>query len=280
MKSEREYGRNRPKLYRPRNRGEADTGRELSDCLTIKEVAQKTGYGTRTIWNWIREDRLKSWQSRKRGRHCIRKEDTENLPYKKKVSNGVAKETRPTQYYPSEEEIRELVARYAAEWKSLGCPYHLVENYGKEIKGYLNKDSLWKGEEKSEVEAFLLMASVHFNAGWEKWTIRNGGNRLAVKALIEILHSNYWRTRFRALYALQFMNHDQIADELAEERHRSLSKQTIQTLKSYVPNRKVTPFLREIADQDNQSIAEKASQVLAEIASLWKDPEAGIKTTL
>jgi len=173
-------------------------------------------------------------------------------------------------------DLPKLVKKYATEWKSLGYPYHLVEEYGKGIKSHAKNAKLWEKEKRPEVLAFLLMVSLHYNAGWEKWTLRNSTNDIAVSALFETFHTNYWRTRFRAFYGLQFMDQSYVSAELEKEKHKELSAKTHKALKKNVPDRTVVSFIKQIAEEANENIATRARQVLTEIATQWNDPDAGI----
>jgi hypothetical protein len=180
----------------------------------------------------------------------------------------------------SADKAPELVEKYAAEWKTVGYAYHMVETYGKDIRNFTKNEALWKKEKRPDVLAFLLMVSLHYNAGWETWTPKNSKNEVAVKALFTSLHTNYWRTRFRALYALQFMDQATVMAERRKKRHRSLSAKTFEILKENVPTRTAVKVIKETARNEMGAISRKAQEVLMEIATLWNDCEAGMEAPL
>jgi hypothetical protein len=178
-------------------------------------------------------------------------------------------------------DLRALAADLATRWQSEGWIYDLVEQFGPPLRSYVDNPERWQGENRPQVLALLLMVSLHYNAGWEKWTPINSGNLETVKALTEVLHmKKWWRTRFRALYAMQFMELNQVAEVLKYERHQSLGQETLAVLNTHVPEKSVVVFIKQIADGGIPDISEKARKVLVEIANVWKDPNAGINLPL
>ena len=180
----------------------------------------------------------------------------------------------------SKNELSDFIRKYSSIWKEAGLPYHMLEEYGKGIKPYTSDLALWEKENREEVLAFLFMVSLHFNTGWEKWTLKNGSNSIAVAGLFQAFHLNYWRTRFRALYALQYFNQELIYAEMEREVHSVISKKTKDIIKQYVPSKRVVSFIKSVADGDMGKISDKAKSVLMEIALLWKDNEAGMELPL
>jgi hypothetical protein len=180
----------------------------------------------------------------------------------------------------TEQNVVKRAGQYAAEWEKAGFPYRMVEKDGQKFKGFTLEKTLWESENRLSVMAFLLMVSLHYNAGWEYWTPSNKKNPLAVTALFETFHMNYWRTRFRALYALQFMDQEIVKNELAKKKHQLISERTQNAIENHVAEKTVITFIREIADANLGDISKKASQVLIEIGSQWKDPEAGMEAPL
>jgi len=176
--------------------------------------------------------------------------------------------------------LSEIVGEYALHWMDGGCAYHLVESLGKHVRAYTSDMAQWEGEERPEVKAFLLMVSLHYNTGWEKWTLKNKKNDVAVSSLLEALHMNYWRTRFRAFYVLQFMEQKKIKAELRRKHHQSLSNRTREILKTNVSKKTVVSFIKDIAESEMGDVSKKAKAVLIEIATLWNDPSAGIESPL
>ena len=180
----------------------------------------------------------------------------------------------------TELEVKELVAQYVTEWEKNGFPYNMVEEYGKTIKSFVYDVSFWQREKHPSTMAFLFMVSLHFNTGWEKWTKKNKNNKIAIHALFNTFYVNYWRTRFRTIYALQYMNQNLIKSELTKKRHKNISAKTRKILKSNVPEKTVVKILKNISDDDMGDISKKAKSVLTEIATLWKDKDAGLETPL
>lgn len=179
------------------------------------------------------------------------------------------------------EDLSSMAGKNATVWQAEGWSYPMVESFGKELRAYTAKANLWEGESRPEVMALLLMVSIHNNAGWEIWTPKNKGNREAVKALFMALHvRQWWRTRFRVLYALQFMDWPQVSEELHDPIHSDLSKETLQAIRTHVAQKKVAKFIRKIAEAGMGDISKKAQQVLVEIGILFKDPEAGVDSPL
>lgn len=196
------------------------------------------------------------------------------------LSSFAASSLAEKHHVVKEDDVHELVGRYAGEWKEAAYPYNMVEEYGKKIKSFTGDLKLWEKENRAEVMALLLMVSLHYNSGWEKWTLKNKSNETAVTELFETFHMNYWRTRFRALYALQFMDWGLVAAELKKPRHGILSNETLQAILTHVAKKTVAKFIRETADAGLGDISKKARQVLTEIATIWVDPDAGFKAPL
>lgn len=190
-------------------------------------------------------------------------------------SNTAAAATIPN------DELPMLTERLASKWRTEGWAYRLVEIYGRQLKPYLSDLKNWKNETRPNVMALLLLVSIYFGTGWEVWTVKNTENAEAIKGLLETLHmKDWWRTRFRALYALQFMNHDCIAEMLKEERHLKLSEQTRQVLMTHVHEKSVVKFIKSVSEADLGEISKKAKQVLVEIAALWNDKNVGLQCPL
>ncbi len=181
--------------------------------------------------------------------------------------NGLKKENYSTF------EIYNSVTNYSIQWKNNGYSYYLVENYGKELKMYTPAhQKIWDNKELNEIElAFILMISIHFNAGWEKWVPLNIDNELALHSLFLGMHVNYWRTRFRILYSLQFFDYDDIKNELNKIENKNLSDKIKEVIKNYVYSKQVVQFLHNVANSAPDYIASRAKAVLTEIASRWKD---------
>ena len=206
--------------------------------------------------------------------------------YEAKIAERIAKElanltlaAKPRAFKP--EDLAAMAAENAARWQAEGWAYPMVETFGKELRAYTVKTGLWEDESRPEVKALLLMVSIHYKAGWEIWTPRNNGNREAVKALFMALHvRQWWRTRFRVLYAMQFMDPEQIADVLADPIHADLSKETLGTIRTYVAQKTVAVFIRDVARAGLGDISRKAQEVLLEIATLWNDPVTGLDSPL
>jgi len=181
----------------------------------------------------------------------------------------------------NEQNVAKRAGQYAAEWEKAGFPYRMVEKDGQKFKGFTLEKTLWESENRSNVMAFLLMVSLHYNAGWEYWTPLNKKTPLAVTALFETFHMNHWRTRFRALYALQFMDQEIVKNELAKKKHQPISVRTRKAIENHVAEKTVITFIREIADANLGDISKKKTRhVLIEIGSQWKDPEAGMEPPL
>ena len=195
---------------------------------------------------------------------------------------SLALEAKPTTVRALKpEDLIAMAGENAARWQAAGWSYPMVESFGKELRAYTAQANLWESEFRPEVMALLLMVSIHNNAGWEIWTPKNKGNREAVKALFMALHvRQWWRTRFRVLYALQFMDPVQVSGELHDPVHADLSQETLQTIRTHVAQKKVVKFIRNVAEAGMGDISKKAQQVLVEIGILFKDPEAGVDSPL
>lgn len=180
----------------------------------------------------------------------------------------------------SEKTVFSVAEKEAAAWVSAGCPYGMVQEIGESLKTFTQKMDLWNNVTDEELCSFLFMISLHFNAGWEIWSKRVVNNRLAVKGLFEVFHFNYWRTRFRALYALQFLNPELIIEELERDSHHTISDKTRQIIQTRVPEKNIADLIKKIAESDMGDISKKAGSVLIEISTLWNDPAAGMSSPL
>lgn len=170
-------------------------------------------------------------------------------------------------------EIYNTLRNYAVRWKKNNYSYDLVENFGKNLKLFTTAhQKIWDDKDLNQTElALLLMISIHFNAGWEKWVPKNINNQLALHSLFIGLHVPYWRTRFRILYSLEFFNIEDINIELSKVENQSLSDKTQMTIKNYVFSKKVIHFLHNVVNSAPEYIASRSEDVLIEISSRWKD---------
>ncbi len=206
--------------------------------------------------------------------------------YEAKIAKRIAEEllsltvvAKPTPVTP--EYLSSLAANNATRWQTEGWTNNLVETFGKDLCSYTTQSGFWEQENRPEVKALLLMVSLHYNSGWEFWTPRNAGNQAAVKALFMALHvQQWWRTRFRVLYALQFMDSQQVWEELNNPCHANLSGETLKAIRNHVPHKTVAGFIRSVTEAELGDISSKARQVLMEIATLWQDPKAGVDSPL
>lgn len=198
----------------------------------------------------------------------------------KKYSKGMGL-TRTGEPIPNKRNLLAQLKKHADEWHKSDFQYSIVEERGKMLKPYTVLDFSFWGDDLKELEkAFLLMVAIHYNAGWEKWTLLNIDNKSAIKAMIKGLHVNYWLTRFRILYALQKMSLNDIKEELDKSYNKNLSDNTLDVIKTHVFSHTVVDFLKKIANNKNTYVAGKAKNVLAEIADRWKDAAAGLKSPL
>ena len=182
----------------------------------------------------------------------------------------------------SKTELLEKLALYSGGWEASDYLYTIPENQGKIFKPYTILDKSFWGDSLSQIErSFLLAVAIHYDAGWQQWTLYNVGNQVAVTAMFKILQITYLRPRLRALYAMQHLDMDElIVKELEKNYTKCLKKKIYQALMEHLPGKTMTVFIRKIAEDKNSHAARKASQVLSEIASYWNDTQTGISSPL
>lgn len=165
-------------------------------------------------------------------------------------------------------------------WKDSDFAYPINETDAKQLLPFISDISIWKDIADDALKAYLLIVSIHFGTGWEKWTLLNSDNEIAISSLFSILHYSYWRTRFRSLYALQFVDKKILDYQLNLPENSGLSEKTVDTIKQYVCNNNTVSFIKEIAVKKMGGISSKANSVLTEIALLWDDKRTGVDVPL
>ncbi len=199
-----------------------------------------------------------------------------NLAYehhKKYAKNfGLTREFDPV---ISKIELLEKLTLYSEGWEASDYLYSIPENAGKLFKPHTVREISFWGDNLSLVNlSFLLTVAIHYNAGWQQWTLRNAGNKTAVTAMFKILQVTYRQPRLRALYAMQYLGlNELIMAELETQYQKTISDKIRHALVQYLPDKKMILFLKTIAGDNNPYVAEKAGQILSEIASFWDDPE-------
>lgn len=163
-------------------------------------------------------------------------------------------------------EILQTISTCASEWEKSEYQYMLIEKYGQNLKLYtLNHKLLHNSVTNDNLHAFIILISIHFNAGWEFWAKHNKDNEIAISQMVKSLRLKYWRVRFRVLYSLQYSNKYILKRKLAINENL-LSKRTNYVIENYVFRNNVVEYLKNVSKDSTHIIRNKANEVLTEIS--------------
>jgi len=176
-------------------------------------------------------------------------------------------ETQPA----TDDEVRAYLERCSQVWRQNGYDYDAVIVLEGNKKGlaFLRREENWPadGEEDEELDAFCLMAALHFGQSWGFWARRNRGSELAIRRLLALLRNpyGYERPRLRALYALQQCDAPLVAKILDEEGWPDHDRKLI---RRYVLTGEVKAYLRHLVAQGSGRLRRKADAVVQEIEGM------------
>ena len=164
-----------------------------------------------------------------------------------------------TQYDPIKE-----IDNTAAKWVSSGCPYHMLEGINQQLKLLVRQPPDDIAVKDSDTLMMLLMAALHFGGDWAFWVRKNEGSKNALQQLLIQLNIDYYRPRFRALYALQSYDVNKVKS-MVNEVGDKISQGNKSIIEKYVYSRSIPEYLEKISKGADAEIAKRASAVLNEI---------------
>lgn len=170
----------------------------------------------------------------------------------------------------SESPVLEEAERTAAGWAEEGYPYYVVEGISEKLKALIRHPPKDIEIEEDNVLAFMMVAALHYGGNWNCWVEKNRKNAEVVMLLLETLSISYARPRFRALFALQSLDAENIKKGL-EVNKALVPPDIIKLVRKYVLTGKVSDYLTKIKDGPDSVLGKKAAAVLREIRQ-FTDP--------
>lgn len=125
-------------------------------------------------------------------------------------------------------------------------------------------------ESSDEISAFGMMWVLYAGGAWKDPVLRNVSNEHAVRALFQALTGpEWWRVRFRSLYALQRIDRrlrDRICGEFIH-----LPSDVNGLIQGVVRKGTVAAYINAVATDAPPRIATRAAEVVEELQRLWEE---------
>jgi len=152
----------------------------------------------------------------------------------------------------------------ANRWKKKNSPYYIVEELSRELRAIVRHPPSDMKRIDEPLKSFLLLSGLHYGGNWFHWLNINLKNKNIIDILLTALSTSYDRVKFRAIYAMQFINHKDLLEYIDTDLPM-INENTKDFIKKIVIPKKAKKYIKDSSKSDDRRLADKAMAVMREI---------------
>ena len=156
------------------------------------------------------------------------------------------------------------LSEIAGAWEAADRPYHHVEGLTENLKALIRHPPENSTTPADPTRGFLLLAGLHHGGNWLYWLGENLDSPRVVAILLSALKVSYERVRFRAHYALQYVDPMKVQESMAVPGFK-IGATVKEIVEQYDVTGQVMTYLLKTVSNSDQQLADKARAVIREI---------------
>ena len=157
--------------------------------------------------------------------------------------------------------IKHIFESEYADWKNSGCAYVPSREVFLKIANYISNNKL-----DDERESFCVMLSIHYGDPiFHEIIKRNINNQHVYNILLKLTHKKGVRVGWRAEYALSTMNEELLEKTIEIGTPEHIKQETMHVILDRIKNKKIIPYLEELAIGNDQKQKNYATEVIGQI---------------